>query len=81
MTSFATPEPIADTVRMDAALARLLNLPPGSPSGSRGSETPVERTWGWVAGQLVTPGLEITEHTLPDGVDFFSFQTLLGALH
>ena len=81
MTSFATPELITDTVRMDAALARLLNLPAGTPGAVRSAEAALERAWGWVGGQLVTPGLEITEHDLPEGVDFFGFQTLFGALH
>jgi hypothetical protein len=76
MTPFTGTDLIAETVRMDAALARLLR---GMPA--RAAEPRSEPAWGWLDGGPSSVGLEITEHTLPDGVDFFSFQTLVGELH
>lgn len=78
--SSAAFEPtIPESVRMDAALARLLRQslrPAGRTAPQR-----VERSWAWLEGGHPAGGLEITEHLLPDGVDFDTFQSLLGELH
>ncbi|MCK6424505.1 MAG: hypothetical protein L6Q75_05370 [Burkholderiaceae bacterium] len=70
---------IPESVRIDAALSRLLrqSLRPAS----RGTAIRVERSWAWLEGGSPADGLEITEHLLPDGVDFDTFQSLLGELH
>lgn len=81
-------ESIPDTVRMDAALARLLNvslqaLHPQDQAGESRQSISLERSWGWIeaAHTVVGSGVEITEHLLPEGVDFFGFQQLLSHLH
>lgn len=79
MTPFTGTDLISDTVRMDAALARLLRGSVHAGTPARGERS--EPAWGWLDGTPAATGLEITEHVLPEGVDFFSFQTLMGDLH
>lgn len=80
-------ESIPDTVRMDAALARLLNLSlqalgQGEDTHQAAQQVAQERSWGWIeaAQSVVGVGVEITEHLLPDGVDFLGFQQMLAHL-
>lgn len=77
-------ESIPDTVRMDAALARLLNVSLQALSQvGDAQQMSQERSWGWIeaAQGALDAGVEITEHILPDGVDFLSFQQMLVHLH
>lgn len=81
MMPIAFVEQIPDTVRMDAALARLLRQPASTAPAGGPAEGPLDRSWGWMDAAMPVAGLEITEHLLPEGVDFATFQRLLGALH
>lgn len=69
---------IPESVRMDAALARLLRQ--SLRVARHGTSMRGERSWAWLEG-AAPGGVEITEHVLPDGVDFATFQSLLGELH
>lgn len=80
MTPFTGTDLISDTVRMDAALSRLLRGAAhlGAPARAEQRQEPA---WRWLDSTPTATGLEITEHILPEGVDFSSFQTLMGELH
>ncbi|MEY8876187.1 MAG: hypothetical protein AB9M60_06745 [Leptothrix sp. (in: b-proteobacteria)] len=74
---------LVQPVEVDAALARLMSpLQPGAASASAHAGTDVlagDATWGWI--EAGANAVEVTEHLLPDGIDFMQFHALLSAVH
>jgi len=83
MTPNAGTDTTSDIARMEATLNRMLRELAGrrGQQGSRLADLPTDQGWNWLDGDGGVAGLEVTEHALPDGVDFFTFQTLVGELH
>jgi hypothetical protein len=79
------PQPlIIEPVAVDAALARLLgpHRTPGTAKPQASRTAPIEASatgWDWAPNDL--SGLEVTEHPLPDGLDFEGFHALLRLAH
>jgi hypothetical protein len=70
---------LVEPMEMDAALARL--MPPAAVSGvSRSTHAP-EADAAWMLTDGGVDGIEVTEHLLPEGIDFLAFHALLSAAH
>lgn len=69
---------LVEPVEMDAALARL--MPPVAAAGVGGSSHPAwEADADWMLTESGADAVEVTEHLLPDGIDFLQFHALLCA--
>jgi hypothetical protein len=71
---------LVEPMEMDAALARL--MPPAA-AGAGATGAPLGQTsdaaWMWT--ESGAHAVEVTEHPLPDGIDFLEFHALLNAAH
>lgn len=83
MTPHTGSDSTSDIAHMEATLNRMLR----ESAWRRGPDQRLgdlraDQGWNWLDGaDSGTIGVEVTEHCLPDGVDFFTFQTLVGQLH
>ncbi|HMW23843.1 MAG TPA: hypothetical protein PKC59_10450 [Burkholderiaceae bacterium] len=73
----------SEIARMEATLNRMLRESAWRRGqGARLGDLRADQGWNWLDGDSGgVAGVEVTEHRLPEGVDFFTFQTLVGALH
>jgi hypothetical protein len=72
---------LVEPLKMDAALARLMqpaSIPPVS-SVQHGQNQESDASWMWIDSGF--DAVEVTEHLLPDGIDFLQFHALLSAAH
>jgi hypothetical protein len=83
MTPNAGTDSTSEIARMEATLNRMLrDSASRRGQGARLSDLRADQGWGWLDGDSSgASGVEVTEHSLPEGVDFLTFQTLVGALH
>ena len=66
---------LVEPMEMDAALARL--MPPVAAVGAAGSVPVREADADWMWTETGADAVEVTEHLLPEGVDFLQFHALL----
>jgi hypothetical protein len=83
MTPNAGIDSTSEIARMEATLNRMLRESAWRRGqGPRPSDLRADQGWNWLDGDGgAASGVEVTEHSLPEGVDFLTFQTLVGALH
>lgn len=76
---------LVEPVEVDAALARLMGTKPRNrPAAMVGQAARPEReadtsNWDWLDTSMA--GVEVTEHPLPEGIDFAAFHALLRLAH
>jgi hypothetical protein len=70
---------LIEPMQVDAALARL--MPPVAPVATACSSPDREADADWMWTESGADAVEVTEHLLPDGIDFLQFHALLSAAH
>jgi hypothetical protein len=83
MTPTAGSDLSSDIARMEATLNRMLRAAGRrSVAATQSGDLRADQGWNWLDGETpAAGGVEVTEHALPEGIDFFTFQTLVGELH
>ncbi len=69
---------LVEPMEVDAALARL--MPPVVVAGVVGSNPARETDIDWMWTETGPGAVEVTEHLLPDGIDFLQFHALLSGV-
>jgi hypothetical protein len=76
---------LLEPVVVDVALARLMGATPPGPSSqlsgrvTRQPRDAEDASWDWMDTSM--SGVEVTEHPLPEGIDFAAFHALLRLAH
>ncbi len=66
---------LVEPMEVDAALARLM---PSVAAAGAGASTPArEAEADWMSTESGADAVEVTEHLLPDGIDFLQFHAML----